>query len=106
VLSRAIAERGRYPAIDILKSVSRSMPRCNSEDEIQLLRRARALISAYADMADMIRLGAYKPGSDPLVDEAIRQHEPLEAFLDQRKSEAASLAEGYRQLAEILGPDA
>ncbi|MDF1793702.1 MAG: flagellar protein export ATPase FliI [Thalassobaculaceae bacterium] len=103
VLERAIADRGRYPAINILRSVSRMMPDCNTSDQTALIRRARALMSTYEDMADMIRLGAYRRGSDPLVDEAIRYHDPLEAFLNQDKDDNADLDAGYAELADILG---
>lgn len=103
VLERAIADRGRYPAINILRSVSRMMPDCNTPEQTALVRRARALMSTYEDMADMIRLGAYRRGSDPLVDESIRYHDPLEAFLNQDKDDNADLDSGYGELAEILG---
>jgi len=102
VLDRTIAERGRYPAIDVLRSISRTMPGCNSEEENTLVQRARRLLAAYADMAEMIRLGAYRPGADPQVDEAIRFNPALEAFLAQNKAEQADLAGGYTQLAELL----
>jgi flagellum-specific ATP synthase len=103
VMERAIGERGRYPAINILRSVSRTMPRCNSEEETAIVRRAVRLMSTYEDMAEMIRLGAYKHGSNPEVDEAIQFHQPLEQFLTQRKDRPDTLANGYQQLAEILG---
>ena len=64
--------------------------------------RARQLLAAYEDMAEMIRLGAYRPGSDPRTDEAIKFYPALEAFLGQRKNEPAPLAAGYQQLAEVL----
>jgi len=102
VLERAIADRGRYPAINILRSVSRMLPDCNTEEENQLIRRARRLMATYEDMAEMIRLGAYRRGSDPQVDEAIHYHEDLEAFLSQQKDEQADLMEGYAVLADIL----
>src|ERR1700744_4875237 len=70
VLERRIAERGRYPAIDVLRSLSRAVPGCNGPDENALARRARALLALHQDMADMVRLGAYRAGSDPAVDEA------------------------------------
>ena len=54
-------------------------------------------------MEELIRLGAYRPGSSPDVDEAIRLHQPLEAFLGQAKDEATSLNEGYQRLAGIVG---
>ena len=59
-------------------------------------------MATYNDMEELIRLGAYRAGSSAEVDEAIRLHEPLEGFLRQRKDESASLADGYRQLAQIL----
>jgi flagellum-specific ATP synthase len=102
VLDRKIAERGRYPAINILRSISRTMPGCNSKEETQLLRHARQLLSSYEDMAELIRLGAYRRGSDPQIDEAILFHEPLEHFLSQDRHERAQLADGYQELAEIL----
>ncbi|HYH38777.1 MAG TPA: FliI/YscN family ATPase, partial [Azospirillum sp.] len=103
VLERQIGERGRYPAINILRSVSRTMPGCNSQAENELVGRARRLLSSYDNMAEMIRLGAYRRGTDPQVDEAIHYNPALEAFLKQGKREATDLATGYAQLAEILG---
>jgi flagellum-specific ATP synthase len=103
VLERAIAERGRYPAINILRSISRTMPGCNSEEENGLVGAARSYLSTYEDMAELIRLGAYRKGSDPKVDEAMHYYPALEAFLGQRKTERADLASGYAGLAEVLG---
>ena len=60
------------------------------------------MMATYADMEELIRLGAYRAGSSAEVDEAIRLHEPLESFLRQGKDEATSLREGYRQLEQIL----
>jgi flagellum-specific ATP synthase len=102
VLDRQIGERGRFPAINILRSVSRTMPGCNSADENALVLRARGLLGAYEDMAEMIRLGAYRPGSDTRTDEAIRYHPLLEAFLGQQPDEQSSLDDGYRRLAQIF----
>ena len=102
VLDRKIAERGRYPAVDILKSVSRSMPDCNTAEENALVNRARGLISTYEDMAEMIRLGAYRRGSDPKTDESIHYHPALETFLKQDKDERADLTAGYVGLAHIF----
>ncbi len=106
VLERAVAERNRYPAINLLRSVSRTMPDCNSAAENELVNRARGLLSTYENMAELIRIGAYKQGSDPAVDEAIHYYADLEAFLGQKKDEVSTLAEGYSQLAALLGlPD-
>ena len=71
VLDRAIAERGRFPAINILKSVSRVMPACNTDEEQAIVSRARAPLAVYEDMAELIRLGAYKRGTNAEVDAAI-----------------------------------
>jgi flagellum-specific ATP synthase len=103
LLDRAIAERGRFPAINVLRSVSRTMPDCNSDKENELVRTARMLLSTYEDMAEMIRLGAYRRGTDPDVDRAIQFYPALENFLRQRMDEQCDLAKGYAQLAEILG---
>jgi flagellum-specific ATP synthase len=102
VMQRSIAERGRFPAINILRSVSRTMPRSADPAYLPVITRARQVMATYADMEELIRLGAYRAGSSPEVDEAIRLHEPLEGFLRQSQDENSSLADGYRQLAEIL----
>ena len=102
VMERAIAERGRYPAINVLKSVSRTMPRAADQAYLPVLMRARQVMATYTDMEELIRLGAYRAGTSPEVDEAIRLHKPLEDFLSQGKEEATSLADGYRRLDEIL----
>jgi len=102
VMERAIAERGRYPAINVLKSVSRSMPRSADPAYLDVLARARKVMATYSDMEELIRLGAYRPGSSPEVDEAIGLHPALEAFLAQEKTDSTSLLEGYQRLAAIL----
>jgi len=103
VLDRNIAQRGRYPAINILKSVSRTMPDCNTGNENDLVLSARALLATYEDMAEMIRLGAYRKGSDQGVDQAIQYHPALEKFLSQRMEERSELKQDYIDLASILG---
>jgi len=102
VLDRAIAERGRFPAINVLKSVSRAMPQCNNEDEQSLVLRARAPMTLYEDMAELVRVGAYKAGTNPEVDHAVLLHPRLEAFLAQTKNEQAGLSESYAALSDIL----
>jgi flagellum-specific ATP synthase len=104
VMERQIAERGRYPAINILRSVSRTMPKAADRAFLPVLTHARQVMATYADMEELIRLGAYRPGSSPEVDEAIRLHQPLEEFLGQAKEESSSLAQGYQRLAQILRP--
>ncbi|HJT42386.1 MAG TPA: flagellar protein export ATPase FliI [Rhizomicrobium sp.] len=102
VLERAIAERGRFPAINVLKSVSRAMPACNTDEEQKLVLRARQPLTIYEDMAELIRLGAYKVGTNPEVDNAIRLYPQLEAFLAQSKNEHTVLSQGYDALSAIL----
>jgi flagellum-specific ATP synthase len=102
VMERSIAERGRYPAINVLKSVSRTMPRAADPDFLPSIKQARQTMATYADMEELIRLGAYRAGSSKEVDESIRLHEPLEDFLRQAKNEATSLSAGYKQLQDIL----
>nr|WP_291901544.1 flagellar protein export ATPase FliI [Maricaulis sp.] len=103
VMSRTIAERGRYPAIDVLKSVSRTAPEVYAPDERPLVAEARKVLSAYADMEELIRLGAYTQGSNPVVDRAIALNDPLEAFLGQSKDEATDIPSTFAALAGILG---
>ena len=102
VLERSIAERNRYPAINLLRSISRTMPACNNDAENALVARARTLIATYENMAELIRLGAYKPGSDPQVDEAIFFYDKLEKFLSQKKQDKVDFATGYKELNNIL----
>jgi flagellum-specific ATP synthase len=103
VLDRAIAERGRFPAINVLRSVSRTMPACNDDEEQEIVRCSRRFIALYDDMAELIRLGAYKTGTNAEVDVAIGMHPQLEAFLAQKKDERSSLTEGYDALGTIVG---
>ncbi|MEQ8664809.1 MAG: flagellar protein export ATPase FliI [Rhodospirillales bacterium] len=102
VLSRDIAQRNRYPAIDVLRSVSRTMPRCNSDYENALVSRARGFMATYEDMAELIRLGAYRRGSDKAVDEAIHYYPRIEEFLGQKIDESDSLKSCYEMLADAL----
>jgi len=102
VMERAIAERGRYPAVNVLKSVSRTMPRAIPEARRPLITEAKRLMATYADMEELIRLGAYRKGSSPEVDRAIALNGPFEAFLTQRKEESTRLPDCYDQIARIL----
>jgi flagellum-specific ATP synthase len=102
VMERGIAERGRFPAINVLRSVSRTMPDCVADEFRETIIRARASMATYEDMEELIRLGAYRKGSDPLVDRAIELRPDLEAFLNQTKAENSTIEDGYLRLAAIL----
>ena len=102
VLERSIAERGRYPPVNVLRSISRTMPQCNSAEENELVTRAKTAISTYENMEELIRLGAYRKGSDASVDEAMLIYPDLEKFMAQDKADRSEFAAGYSHLAEIL----
>ncbi len=102
VMSRRIAERGRYPAIDVLRTVSRVMPECQTPGERAATAQARAMLALYEDMEELIRIGAYRAGSDPLLDEAIRLKPALESLLAQERDEAMTLEESNARLRGIL----
>jgi flagellum-specific ATP synthase len=102
VMERAIAERGRFPAINVLKSISRTMPGCQLPHERQIVKAARQTLSAYTNMEELIRIGAYRAGSDPQIDRAIALNPDLEGFLSQDKDEATSLDESFGRLDGIL----
>jgi flagellum-specific ATP synthase len=102
VLEREIAERGRFPAINVLKSVSRTLPDCQSECERNLVRNARKIMSVYENMIDMIRLGAYRKGSSNEVDEAIEVYKYLDGFLQQDINEKEDIDSGFVSLQKAL----
>lgn len=103
VMERAIADRGRYPAINVLKSVSRSLPGAFDDEQNAIVRKAKQVISAYEDMAELIRLGAYRRGADAKVDEAIRLYPDLETFLTQNKGDHTDIDDSFMRLAAIVG---
>jgi flagellum-specific ATP synthase len=100
VLDREIAERGRYPAIDLLRSVSRSLPQAASAEENRLIAKARHLLGTYARSETMVRAGLYTEGSDPALDQAIRIHAELDGFLAER--EPADIANSFARLGLVL----
>ena len=102
VMDRKIAERGRFPAIDVLKSVSRTMPECQDTREREINRRARQCLSAYSNMEELIKIGAYRQGADPIVDRAIALNPMLEDFLRQDKDDVTRLAESFDRLESVL----
>jgi flagellum-specific ATP synthase len=105
VLSRDLAQRGQYPAIDVGASLSRVMSDVAPPDRIAHARRLRALISAYENNRDLVLMGAYRAGADPLVDRAIALQPQIGAFLSQEAGQRVPLAQAGEQLAELIGDD-
>jgi flagellum-specific ATP synthase len=106
VLNRSIAEHGRFPAIDVLKSVSRALPACHSASENELVAAARKAIADYEAMGTMIRIGAYRAGSDPAIDHAIRLRPEFESFLAQPIAERVGQTGSFAELGRIMAIDA
>ena len=104
VMERAIAERGRFPAINVLKSISRTMPGCQLPHERQIVSNARQTLAAWANMEELIRIGAYRAGADPRLDRAIAMHDALTGFLGQRAGEIVPLDAAVAQLTQLLAP--
>jgi flagellum-specific ATP synthase len=100
VLDREIAERGRYPAIDALRSVSRSLPGAAAEEENALIARARDLLGRHARAETMLQAGLYVEGSDPVLEQAIRAWPELDAFL--AAPEPGDIANSFARLSVIL----
>ena len=105
VLDRSIGERGRYPAVDVLRSLSRTVPGCLTPGEREVAGRARRLLSVQAEMADLVRLGAYRAGTDPAVDEALRLAPRIEAVLAQGKGERGTVEAAFSALAAAMEED-
>ncbi|MDB5762085.1 MAG: fliI [Herminiimonas sp.] len=102
VLSRTLAEAGHYPAIDIEQSISRAMHNITTPEHQKLTRRLKQLTSRYQRSRDLISVGAYSAGSDPVLDEAILLHPRIESFLQQGIHECAGIAESSRQLGALF----
>lgn len=102
VLDRRIAEGGRYPAVDILRSLSRSVPGCLTPTQLQMTRRAKRILALRDEVADLVRLGAYKPGMDAETDVALQTAPRIEAALHQARGEVSTLEQAFKMLAEAL----
>jgi flagellum-specific ATP synthase len=102
ILDRRIAERGRYPAVDVLRSLSRAAASCLDAEEAAMLRRARGILALHEDMADMLRLGAYRAGTDPAVDEAVALAPRIEDVLRQERAERSPMADSFELLRSAL----
>ncbi|MEB0135230.1 flagellar protein export ATPase FliI [Actimicrobium sp. CCC2.4] len=103
VLNRQLAEAGHYPAIDIEQSISRAMHSITTPEHQKLTRRLKQLYSRYQRNRDLISVGAYSAGSDPVLDEAILLNTRIEDFLQQGIQEQATISESTDQLASLFG---
>jgi FliI/YscN family ATPase len=101
MLSRDLAARNHYPAIDVLHSVSRVMPAIISPEHLQYAGKVRRLMAAYEKARDLINIGAYVSGSDPEIDEAVRAIPAIEEFLLQSQNENFLFDETFRRLIAI-----
>lgn len=102
VLTRALAESGHYPAIDIEASVSRVLPDIVDKGHLDMVRRFRSLYSLFQQNKDLINVGAYKPGSNPKIDEAIEKNATIFEFLHQDMNEAVDLSRSITELSALL----
>jgi flagellum-specific ATP synthase len=105
LLDRRIAEAGRYPPVDVLRSLSRAANGCLLEEEMTLVRKARGIIALQTEMADLVRMGAYRAGSDPAVDEALTLAPRIEALLRQGRTEQTGMEAAFQLLRDALESD-
>ncbi|QFT76708.1 FliI/YscN family ATPase [Erythrobacter sp. THAF29] len=101
LLSRELAQRGHYPAIDVPASLSRVMDDLVEQQIAEAARRVRALVSAREENRDLVLMGAYRAGSDPLVDAALEHSAAIDAFLTQERGEAVGLEQSLVALREL-----
>jgi flagellum-specific ATP synthase len=102
LLDRRIAEAGRYPPVDVLRSLSRAAQGCLTEAEMGLVRRARGILALQGEMADLVRMGAYRAGTDPAVDEALTIGPRIEAVLRQDRGEQTDLEAAFELLRAVM----
>ncbi len=103
ILDRSLAEKGQYPAINILKSVSRLMPKIVDEAHMQANLRLRSILSTYEENKELIQIGAYKNGSSPTIDEAILYEPKINKFLYQQMDESVHGNDTINQLIQLMG---
>jgi len=99
-LDRQIAEAGRFPAVDIVKSVSRSLPETANDLENTMIMKTKRLMATYERSKTMIKAGLYSEGSDPVLDQAVRIHEEVETLLS--RPEPRDTANSFQSLQAVL----
>ena len=105
VLSRRIAESGHYPAIDVEASISRVMNEIAAPRQLALARRLRHVMATYNQSRDLVTLGAWRPGANPQLDQAVALWPAVQRYLDQDLRERAGFAESLEALAGLFGDD-
>ncbi|HTQ09528.1 MAG TPA: FliI/YscN family ATPase [Fimbriimonadaceae bacterium] len=105
VLNRALTSRGHYPPIDVLQSLSRTMPFVVNLSQIEFARKIREWMAAYSDVEDLVSIGAYKPGTKPIADRAIAKWPAINEFLRQDKAEGTSMSECIERMKELANEE-
>ncbi len=103
VLERSLAQRGHFPAIDVLQSTSRVMRAISSPQHLVIAKNIRENIAIYQEAQDLINIGAYKTGSNPEIDRAVRMHQAIDIFLRQEVSEVSSVDDCVQYMSQIDG---
>ncbi|NPV88249.1 flagellar protein export ATPase FliI [Coprothermobacteraceae bacterium] len=103
VLSRSLAHRAHYPAIDVLQSVSRVMSDVVSEKHLNLAYKMREILAVYRDAEDLVNIGAYQRGNNPRIDLALDLIEPINRFLKQQVRESVPMDQTVYMMEEIVG---
>ena len=105
VLSRRLAGRGHFPAIELLESTSRVVRDILPDEAVSFASDTRDLVALYKDAEDLITIGAYKAGQNPKVDRAVKLHDQIDAFLKQKPADKVSMEDSWKQLVQILKSD-
>jgi len=103
ILDRKLSAEGRYPSISVLDSLSRLMPSVCSKEHLGKAQRLRALLASYAASEDLIRVGAYQKGSDPMLDKAIAALPAIRSFLQQSRDDKSSIDLAVKSLLALSG---
>jgi flagellum-specific ATP synthase len=103
VLSRRIAAQGQFPAVDVLQSISRVMPNVTTRPHRDAAQKMRRLLATWSENEELVRLGVYRAGASPEVDQAIARIEPIRAFLRQRTDEASGLGPALVGMEGVVG---
>ncbi|HBD67840.1 MAG TPA: flagellum-specific ATP synthase FliI [Treponema sp.] len=103
VLSRALAQKQHYPAIDVLQSISRLSKRVTGKESLKAATQVRRWMATYAEQEEMIVAGVYQKGNSPEVDEAIDKHSAIEEFLCQEEYEACNIEQTLQKLSQVSG---